>query len=408
MEATANPLVLHEGEAAVTASARPIATRAGALQRVRTMVLLGLSMMFFDKAKLIGTVLGVVFAVVLTNQQLGIGLGLVDRNVMFVDHAKADLWIAPPSTETLQGGRTVPMSALYAARTTPGVARADPLLFSGGVVKTPSGGTEAITLIGTKYPQYAGGPWNIVAGDASALRLPDTMTFEDSERETLGNLNLGSVREVNGRRMTAGAFTWGLEPFGPSYAFVDYETARELMHTTNDEASYVLVGLEPGQDPLQVKRAIEARTSGVKLMTKAEFETSIRNFVLFKQSLGASIGASALFGVIVGFVIVALSMFSSVIDRLREFGTLKAVGATNGDLAVLLLGQSVAYAWIGSLVGLFLVTRMAAAMRSPKLTLLFPPALTIGTIVGMTLICVFASTLALLRIRKVEPAMVFR
>jgi putative ABC transport system permease protein len=143
-------------------------------------------------------------------------------------------------------------------------------------------------------------------------------------------------------------------------------------------------------------------------MTKAEFEASIRYFVLFKQSLGASIGASALFGVIVGFVIVALSMFSSVIDRLREFGTLKAVGATNGDLAVLLFGQSVAYAWIGSLVGLFLVARMAAAMRSPKLTLLFPPALTIGTVVGMTLICIFASTLALLRIRKVEPAMVFR
>jgi putative ABC transport system permease protein len=391
-----------------TATAGPIKTRASWLTRMRTMLALGWAMMLFDKAKLIGTVLGVVFAVVLTNQQLGIGLGLVDRNVMFVEHAKADLWLVPPSTETLQGGRTVPISALFTARTTPGVRWAEPLLFGGGVVKTPTGGTEAITLIGTKYPRYAGGPWNIVAGDESALRQPDTMTFEDSERDTLGNINLGSVREVNGRRMTAGAFTWGLEPFGPSYAFVDYETARELMHTASDEASYVLVGLEPGQNPLEVKRAIEAQTTGVKVLTKAEFETSIRNFVLFKQSLGASIGASTLFGVVVGFVIVALSMFSSVLDRLREFGTLKAVGATNGDLALLLLGQSVAYAWIGSLVGLFLVTRMAAGMRSAKLTLLFPPALTIGTVVGMTLICILASTLALLRIRKVEPAMVFR
>jgi putative ABC transport system permease protein len=390
------------------ANAGPITSRATVLSRARTMLLLGWSMMLFDKAKLVGTVLGVVFAVVLTNQQLGIGLGLVDRNVMFVDHAKADLWMVPPSTETLQGGRTVSMSAMYAARTTPGVAWAEPLLFGGGVVKTPTGGTEAVQVIGTKYPRYAGGPWNFVAGDVSVLGRPDTMTFEDSERETLGGVNLGSVREVNGRRMTAGAFTWGLEPFGPSYAFVDYETARELMHTPSDETSYVLVGVEPGKNVLDVKRAILERTSGVKVMTQAEFASSIRNYVLFKQSLGASIGASALFGVIVGFVIVALSMFSSVLDRLRELGTLKAVGATNGDLALLLLGQSVAYAWIGSLVGLFLVTRMAAGMRSPKLTLLFPPALTIGTVVGMTLICILASTLALLRIRKVEPAMVFR
>lgn len=391
-----------------TAAAGPIVTRASWLTRLRTMLLLGWSMMLFDKAKLLGTVLGVIFAVVLTNQQLGIGLGLVDRNIMFVTNAKADLWIVPPSTETLQGGRTVPLSALYTARTTPGVAWAEPLLFGGGVVKTPTGGTEAITLIGTKYPRYAGGPWNIVAGDASALRQPDTMTFEDSERDTLGNLNLGSVREVSGRRMTAGAFTWGLEPFGPSYSFVDYETAREMMHTASDEASYVLVGLEPGQNPLDVQRAIEAHSTGVEVLTKAEFESKIRNFVLFKQSLGASIGMSVFIGVIVGFVIVALSMFSSVLDRLREFGTLKALGATNGDLALLLLGQSVAYAWIGSLIGLFLVTRMAAGMRSAKLTLLFPPALTIGTVVGMTVICMLASILALLRIRKVEPAMVFR
>jgi putative ABC transport system permease protein len=300
------------------------------------------------------------------------------------------------------------MSTLYAAQTTPGVAWAEPLLYGGGVVKTPTGGTEAITLIGTKYPRYAGGPWNFVAGDTSALGHPDTMTFEDAERDTLGNLNLGSVREVNGRRMTAGAFTWGLEPFGPSYAFVDYETARELLHTQSDQATYVLVGVAPGRDPLDVKRAIEARTSGVKVMSTADLKGSIRNFVLFKQSLGASIGMSAGIGVIVGFVIVALSMFSAVLDRLREFGTLKAVGATNGDFAILLLGQSVAYALIGSLIGLFLVTRMAIGMRSPKLTLIFPPELTIGTVVGMTLICIVASTLALLRIRKVEPAMVFR
>ena len=408
MAASAGPLVTQEDVVAHPTGARPIATRVSVLQRALTMLRLGLSMMFFDKAKLIGTVLGVVFAVVLTNQQLGIGLGLVERNIMFVDHAQADLWIVPPGTETLQGGRTVPISALFAAQTTPGVAWAEPLLYGGGVVKTPTGGTEAVTLIGTKYPRYAGGPWNIVAGDVSALGRPDTMTFEDAERDTLGNLNLGSVREVNGRRMTVGAFTWGLEPFGPSYAFVDYETGRELMHTQSDQASYVLVGVAPGSNPLDVKRELEARMGGVKVMSKNELAGSIRNFVLFKQSLGASIGASVLFGVIVGFVIVALSMFSSVLDRLREFGTLKAVGATNGDLAVLLLGQSVAYAWIGSLVGLFLVTQMATGMRSAKLTLLFPPALTIGTVVGMTLICIIASTLALLRIRKVEPAMVFR
>ena len=377
-------------------------------QRVRTMTRLGLSMMFFDKAKLIGTVLGVVFAVVLVNQQLGIFLGLLDRNEMFVQHSSADVWILPPSTKNLAPGRTVPISALYTAKTTPGVAWAEPLLYGGASIKTPKGGSEQVTLIGTKAPRYAGGPWNVVAGDARSIERPDTMTFESSERETLGSINVGSVREVNGRRMTAGALTWGLEPFGPSYAFTDYETARDLLKTPSDETSYVLVGVEKGQSPEAVAHELSKRIPEVKIVTKQSLVSSIANFIIFEQSLGASFGASTLFGLIVGFVIVALSMFSSVVDNIREFGTLKAVGSTTGDLAVLLLAQSIAYALIGTLIGLALVAGIAAGIRSARLTLITPPWLTFGTIALMTGVCVFASVLALLRIRKLEPAMVFR
>jgi putative ABC transport system permease protein len=389
-------------------SARPVLMRAPFWQRFRTMTRLGLSMMLFDKAKLVGTILGVVFAVVLTNQQLGIFLGLLDRNEMFAMHAGADIWILPPSTKNLAPGRTVQISALHAATTTPGVAWAEPLLYGAASVKTPKGGSEQVSLVGTHAPRYAGGPWNVVAGDAQAIERPDTMTFESSERETLGAINLGSVREVNGRRMTAGALTWGLEPFGPSYAFTDYETAREMLRTPADETSYVLVGVERSHTPAEVKRALTERIPGVKVMTTDELVASIANFIIFEQSLGMSFGASTAFGLIVGFVIVALSMFSSVVDNIREFGTLKAVGATTGDLALLLLAQSVAYALIGTLIGLALVAEMGALLRSPRLTLITPPWLSGGTVVLMLGVCIVASVLALLRIRKVEPAMVFR
>ncbi len=389
-------------------AARAIKTRASFLVRLSTMGRVGLRMMFFDKAKLLGTLLGVVFAVVLVNQQLGIFLGLIYKNIMFVQNSRADIWITPPSTENLTAGKTLPNANLYAAKVTPGVAWAEPLLYGGGSVKTPSGGTEPITLVGTRYPRYVGGPWNIVAGDAQRLSLPDTMFFEDSDRETLGGLNLGSMREVNGRRVTVGGFTWGLEPFGPSYAFADYETARELLHTASDQCSYVLVGVESGQDPSAVKAALQAKMPGALVMTGAEFKGKIEYFLVFKQSLGVSFGTSTLFGLIVGFVIVALSMFSSVVDNVREFGTLKAVGSTNFDLGMLLLVQSLTYAVLGSIIGLALVTRMAAGIRSAKLALVLPPWLTFGTVAVMIVVCVTASSLALLRIRKVEPAMVFR
>ncbi len=127
-----------------------------------------------------------------------------------------------------------------------------------------------------------------------------------------------------------------------------------------------------------------------------------------KSALGVTFGTSTAFGLIVGFVIVALTTFSAVLDNIREFGTLKAIGATNWDLAKLLFAQSIAYALLGSLIGLTLVTRVADGIRSPKFAIIITPALAVGTTVMMIVLCVVASSFALIRLRKLEPAMVFR
>jgi putative ABC transport system permease protein len=391
-----------------TLVAEPIATKASALTRMATMAKVAVAMMFHDKLKMVGTMLGVVFAVVLSNQQAGTFLGLLYKNIMFVRNTSADLWIVPPGTENLQAGKTLSMGLLMEARATPEIAWGEPLIYAAGTVRLPKGGNEAVTVIGTKYPNYPGGPWNLVAGDAQVLARADTMLFEDSERETLGGLNVGSVRELNGRRVIVGGFVWGLVPFGPSFAFADYELARELIGMPSDQMSYALLGLRPGADAAEAKARLQKALPEALVLTRADFEHAIIDNLLFRSAIGVTFGTSTLFGLIVGFVIVSLSMFSAVVDNVREFGTLKAIGATNGDLALLLLVQSVLYAVIGSTVGLFIVTRMALGIRSAKLALSLPPELALGTAIAMVVMCIFASSLALLRLRKVEPAMVFR
>lgn len=390
--------------------AQPILTRASLFERASMMGKIGLSMMFHDKSKLLGTLLGVIFAVVLTNQQLGTFLGLLAKNVMLIDNAGADLWIAPQASESLLSavGQTVNTSSLYRARTTQGVAWAEPILLNAAAVRLPDGGTQQVQIIGTRLPDCRGGPWNLISGSCEDLKGPDTIIVEHGERRTLGGLNLGSVREINSRRMTVVGFTWGLVPFGPSYAFTDFETARELGHVASDQVSFVLIGLEPGADLHEVQRALSRAVTSGRVVRKDEYKDATVRELLTRTAIGITFGTSTLFGLIVGLVIVALSMFSSVVDNVREFGTLKAIGCTNFDLALLLFVQSISYALLGSLLGLALVTRMAAGIRSAKLVIMMPPWLTFGTVVLMLLLCVFASMLALLRVRKVEPAMVFR
>jgi putative ABC transport system permease protein len=386
---------------------RLAAARGGRIPRWRASVILALRMMLHDKAKFVGTTLGVVFAVVLGAQQIGVLMGLLAKNTMLVDNAGADLWIVPPNTEQAQAGQRMSTQLLDQARATPGVAVASPLVMVGTAVKQPGGGTEAITLIGFDLDTGLGGPWNVVAGDPADLRHAGALFFEDAQRDRFGGLNLGSVREVGGLQVWVAGFTWGLQPFGPAYTFGEIDLVRDLTGVASDQLSFVLVTLEPGADPAAVAAELRRRTPGAEVISQAAFHDRIVGSLL-REQLGITFGTTTAFALLIGFIIVALSMFSAVIDNLREFGTLKAIGMTNLDLTRMLIVQSVAYALLGSLVGLGLVAFMADGIRSANLAVIVPAPLIVATPAVMTLLCVLASVLALRRVRKLEPGMVFR
>jgi putative ABC transport system permease protein len=388
--------------------ARRLATaRAGRAGRWRATVVVALRMALHDKAKFIGTVMGVVFAVVLAAQQLGVLFGLLSKNTIFVDNTAVDIWITPPGARAALPGQRLSTALLDQARGTPGVALASPLVMAGTSLAKPGGGSEAITLVGVDLSTMLGGPFYVVAGRPAELRHADTLFFDDSLREKAGGLNLGSVREVGGVKIKVGGFTWGLAPFGPPYAFADIELARTLAKVASNELNFVLVTVRAGEDRRQVAAELARRIPTAQILTKEEFSDMITSELL-RQQLGITFGTSTAFGLIIGFIIIALSMFSSVIDNLREFGTLKAIGLTNLDLSRMLITQSILYAWVGSLIGLGLVASISEGIRSPNLVVIIPAKLVIATPLVMTGLCVLASVLALRRVRKLEPGIVFR
>jgi putative ABC transport system permease protein len=127
-----------------------------------------------------------------------------------------------------------------------------------------------------------------------------------------------------------------------------------------------------------------------------------------KTPIGVVLGSSTVIGLLVGFVMVALTMFSAVLDNLREFGTLKALGATTLDLVGLLWVQAAVYGVLGSIVGAVLVARVASATRSAQIAMQLPPMLLLGVAGVAIVMCIVASSVAVLRVRSIEPAMVFR
>jgi putative ABC transport system permease protein len=375
----------------------------------RFMARLGVSMLWHDKLKLAGTLVGVAFAVLMSNFQIALFLGLILRNTMYVDRVEADMWILPKNTQILEGNDgTIPKNVVPVARSVKGVAWSAPLLMGAAGLKLPGGGQKSVRLVGTELPAAKGGPFHIVTGKTKDLALPDAMFFEDSRREAFGGLNLGSVREVNGHRVHAVGFTTGLVPFGPAYGFTSYDTAREILDVSNDEVNYVMLGLAPGAEVNEVVRRLQKTFPDQLVLSRAGIRERTVWYILKESGIGQSIGMGVVMALFCGFAIVALTMFSAVVDHVREFGTLKAIGATNMDLAKLLLAQALACALAGATIGEAIVAQLVNVVRGPELPMALPIWLIWGTVLGMVFICVTASTMALLRVRAIEPAMVFR
>ncbi|MFZ5438421.1 MAG: ABC transporter permease [Myxococcota bacterium] len=388
--------------------AQPILGRASLFARVRTMAGIGVQMMFHDWLKLAGTLFGVVFAVLLGNFQMGTFLALLSKNRMFVENAQVDIWITPPGTRQFQGGKPLNDAQLNRARATAGVAWAEPLVLQTAQLTLPNGGSEPVSLVGTRAPRFAGGPWNLLKGDTASLLAPNALIVEDAEREKFGGLNLGSVRELGGHKVQVVGFTWGLLPFAPAYAFAEQTLAREILKLPADKHTFLTVGVAPGEDPVAVRERLQVELPDTRVMTRNEYMREILNYVLFSTQIGLSFGTSTFMGLLVGLITVALSMFSSVIDNMRQFGTLKAIGSTTFDLALLLFTQAAVYATAGTIIGLGAVSGMVQGMRNPQLTPVLTPEAFGITFALMLLVCLLASLLALFRLYRLEPAMVFR
>ena len=58
--------------------------------------------LFHDRVRLIATVVGIVFSIVLVTVQLGVFLSFEHMVTTMIDHAQADFWIVPAETRSFE------------------------------------------------------------------------------------------------------------------------------------------------------------------------------------------------------------------------------------------------------------------------------------------------------------------
>jgi putative ABC transport system permease protein len=254
-----------------------------------------------------------------------------------------------------------------------------------------------------------GNAWNFRQGRADAILKTDGIIVDEWEGAKLEYPRVGEVREVGGYRARVVAMSNGIAGFLVApYVFTTFNRAAMYLDKTPDVCSYYLVQTQPGADPRAVCAEIHRRVPQLDAFPRDQYGKMSIDFWMTRTGLGISFGAATLLGLVVGLVMVAQTLYASVLDRLGEFGTLKAMGANESQVYSILFIQATIMATIGSVVGLILVAAIQYVFNTPRAPINIPWQLSLGSCVVVFAICLVSSLLPYLRVRKIDPVMVLQ
>ena len=362
-----------------------------------------------DKVRLSVTLTGIVFAVVLIVVELGLFVGFTTTTSGLIDQSQADLWISSARVGYVEVGVPFSERKVYTVLATPGVAQASKYIARFSQWKRPDGRQESVQVVGFDPDQMLGGPWNLASGTQDALKESDNVIIDELYQEKLGVDHVNQVVEINGRRARVVGFTRGIRSFTTSpYVFTSFKSAQSYTGLAADQTMFLLVKVASGANVETVREHLAARLPDSDVHTTAEFSSMTRQYWMFTTGAGVAVLLAAALGLVVGVVVVAQTIYATTMDHLKEYGTLKAMGATNGYLYRVIIQQAVASAVVGYVLAMGVSYFVVKGSQSGGAAIMVPPQMVVGMFVLTVVMCVGAALVSINKVTRLDPAMVFK
>jgi len=365
--------------------------------------------LFHDKVRLIVTLTGIVFSVVLIVVQLGLFIGFTTATSNLIDHSGADLWITSKNVPYVEQGVAFSERKLNQVRSVPGVADAQKIIAHWTQWKRHDGGEDSVQIVGINVDDPLERPWNLVEGRVEDLKFPDAIIMDELYKQKLGVSHAGEVFEINGHRARVVGFTNGIRSFTTSpYVFTSFKNAQNFTNLREDQTYFILVRLAKGTDLEQVRRELLSRVTDVEVFTTPQFSRMTTFYWMFTTGAGVAVLIAAVLGLVVGFVVVAQTIYATTVDHIREYGTLKAMGAPNSYVYKVIMEQAGISAVIGYALGMVVSLFVVHASQKGGAAILMPTWMAIGMFFLTLLMCVGAALVSINKVTRIDPAMVFK
>ncbi|MGB3693743.1 MAG: FtsX-like permease family protein [Spirulinaceae cyanobacterium] len=403
-----------------------------------------------DKLRFLVAQAGIMFAVSLVTIQTGILNGFTRSTALLIDQSQADIWVTSQKMVQLELTEALLLRQMTQARKVEGVAKAEAVMMGGTRWDTAKGELTPLRVFGFDPAGELFVPGIISKKDVAALQKPYTVIVDETNlsalnikgtgaKATIASLPtkiVGLTSDTQSLVSSASAFT-SLEnaniylnsgltsqldcqlKLGDVQCQTIYNQSEEKSSSSlldkpiklnlNDPIAYILIKAKPEQNIAKLKVKLEESLLGTSAYTRQEMADKTRSYWLQRTGLGFVFGLGAVVGIIVGVVVVGQILYTSVSEHLKEFATMKAMGASNWGLYRVIIEQALWMAILGYLPGMLLCLGLAKwTITTQGILILITPLTAGGVFVITILMCVGSALFAVQKVTSIDPAIVFK
>jgi putative ABC transport system permease protein len=238
---------------------------------------------------------------------------------------------------------------------------------------------------------------------------PDAVLYDVSDRKQIDVLALPAEVEINRHRASIEREIQGYGAFlGVPFLFTSYRNAIRYMNVGPQEAMYILLRIDKGYSVSQVQQSLKERLPEVDILTQEEFARKSRMYWTIKTGAGGAISTAAVLGFLIGLVVVSQTIYANTMENIEEYGTLKALGASQAFVARIVLTQALICGALGSVLGLLVAIPSIGYAKSLIPWINAPWWLPGAMVVPSLAMCSLASIVSVRSALTVEPGRVFR
>ena len=370
-----------------------------------------------DKLKMLTAMAGIAFADILMFMQLGFKDALFTTNTQYPRLIDGDVVLLSTQATNFNELYTFPRRRLYQAQDVPGVEAAEPVYIGSLNWRNPQTKEKTSMMVVGFDPAKPAFNLPEVNSQLDKVKIPDTVLFDRASRgkyeEVITDIEQGKVVTTESDRTTvtiAGLFEVGAS-FADDGALMtsDYNFLRLFPKKQQGTVSLGIIDLEPGQDPVAVRQALNAYLpEDVEAYTHAEYVDKELAYIQNRSPIGFVFTLGTTMGFIVGIVIVYQVLSTDVNDHMAEYATFKAMGYKNSYLLFVVFEEALILSIAGFIPSTFLAIglyRLTAAATA--LPIVLPISRAIIVLILTIIMCGVSGAIATRKLQSADPADIF-